>query len=339
MAACKRYEVVSMNNEELKNLATWLPLTLAVAFACELANSLRTPIGADIQFHLSSLGNWLSYPPLFRVILLPSIYLNNNYLLCLQVLLFSLAVFSLTYVMRRLQGDWLISPLVSLIALGSYAYVDRAIQLNPQVLDFILLPIVIYASIKNRRWLFASSSILMFLNHSLVAIPILGGVFAYELRKWRKEEIVLLGAIIVTLTFPLLSWLYPMIAPTIFTFQNNQERLFWASPIIFMLTYQGLPLIGYFTSLWGSDKKEWWTEKSEVNKLCLFTLASLILMLPLWADRFVQYSTIPLSILLASYISHLKDRTKTIWITVVIVFFIIFYLQLWTWLLGGMFDV
>ena len=312
------------------------PTLLALAISIAIGIYYQVPIGADVHYHLNIAEIWvkgnpmITYPSMLHLILVPSVWLGieTSYATALQIILFPLAVYSISRLFKGFS-----SLLAGLVVMGSYAFVDRAIQVNPQALDFILFPFAIYYSqvnVNNKK--FIAVSMLMFFTHSFVALACLGGIFALMLyrRHWKPLcWILLLSSPIL---IPSILFLHsPLPYLKIGVYENLQEKQFWANPLFFILLYQRLPCVGFILIAYKLFSKK----MSNLDSASLLTLFSLSLLIVPWADRFIQYSTIPLSIILTSAMVKLKGKRFEIAQWIVLCFFLMFYITMWLLLLAN----
>ena len=130
--------------------------------------------------------------------------------------------------------------ILGFLALGSYAFMDRVIQVQPQALDFVLLPL----ALSSNGLLFVVASVLMFWNHGYYGLFAVGGLLLYHLirKDWKLPVSYLL------LIFPMLLLLLEYSSGIFrFTggFENIQESQFWSNPLIFTVLYQRFLVFGY----------------------------------------------------------------------------------------------
>jgi len=221
-----------------------------------------------------------------------------------------------------------------LLAMGSYAFVDRAMIVAPQALNMIFLPLVFYFYLKRQTTYFALFAGLMVWNHGFAALPCLGGICIYALMKRNWKPVLLLVLVSLPMVVPCIPYVFSGWSRMSGGYETMQEQIFWTNPLHSILAYQrlicvGLPLAVYF--VWR------WKERSELEKICLLTVASMAVMILPWADRFLQFSTIPLAVLLSSY--FMKSKWRELWLNIVVVLFILFYLTLWLWVFADFYVV
>lgn len=331
-----------MNKLDLKYL---LPVLLAGIFTISLSVVYLQPIGQDVWFHQSIADYWrrgelgmfsppamtvnkMPYPPLLHWLLIavPP--------LILQILFLPVAVASMMLIYWR--RDKLLALLVGATVIGSYAYVDRLIQVNPQAITMILLPLALYSVIRRQDKLLIVVSTLMIWNHGLVAIVCLGGVFLHLLirRQWKP-----LLWILVFSTPILISTLYYLPAGLQHfssKFENLQEAQFWTDPL-FTPLYQRLPALGFPLAAYLVLKKR--EILSDFDKINLMTLGTMALMIIPWSDRFVQFTTIPLAFLIVNWLPRTSWKKKELWQYGIVLCFLLMYATLWLWLVADLFYI
>ncbi len=339
----------------------FLPVIFIFLFTLTL--SLPSPlIGSDLIFQLNlmkllskgDLAGWLNlalsvnrifYPPLFQILLFPVLIFGFGYVAILQSLFLPLAVLSLE-LLFYLRGRKFEAAFIGTLVLSSFAFVDRSLQVIPVALDFILLPLCVYFGLyssvekNNDKWFILFSSIVLY-NHGIMGVSVLGGLFLYKL--YRREWKTILMIFLISLPITLAS--LPYIPSALNNFggkiNTDQQRAFLANPLLFTWEYMGQSLVvGFPIILFGYVVAAWKVLKrnlDEIDKVSIFTLGSMLLTTFFQQDRFLQYSTIPLAILLANHVSQSKDRTS--WTIVAVGLASFFYAILWIWLAVGMFDV
>jgi hypothetical protein len=294
----------------------FLLIPILLAFAITLAGTLLHGFsGVDILFHLDiaeqfSTGHFIAgfniayqvdhtfYPPLFHMLLAVGFWLGNSvgWAKFLQVIFLPCAVASFMFLVYKLRG---FTPAFygGLLVLGSLAYLDRVVQAQPQALDFVLLPLVFYFCLfgEGKRWVV--SSVLMVWNHGLVSISAIGGSLIEQLRRGERRLFVAWafgsGFILFASFYFLLSGLSGYGGAV----DTNQEYWFWHS-ISFSFEYLGLLIVGFAIAVYYVYRYVKHLELSAVSKLALLTIVSTAVMIPMWADRWLQYCTIPLALLI-----------------------------------------
>lgn len=335
----------NVEENQIERIKPWIPVSLAFLISVFIALYYRVPIGEDIHFHLKivqefvdkGILGWFSdtamqqnkmpYPPFLHIVLLavPPIVI--------QCCLFPLAVWSFS---RLYTGKDRL--LAGVLVMGSYAYIDRVIQVNPQAITMILLPLAIrfYLNVEENKSGFIAASSLMIWNHGLVALSCLGGMFFLMLN--RRQYKVL--ALILLLSSPVLAttiyYLPASLGKFSSGFENNQERQFWNNPSLFTALYQRLISTGFILVAALLMRRR---AVTEMEKVSLMTLLSMALMVIPWADRFVQFSTIPLSILIMEDAAKRKWKGREAWTWAITLCFMLMYLTLWLWLIADAYYI
>jgi hypothetical protein len=265
--------------------------------------------------------NHLPYPPLFHFLLVPGILLGVeiSWVTWIQVLLMPIAVASFMFLTYKLYGTTL-SFYGGLLILGSTAFLDRVVQPQPQALDFILLPLIFYAFLFMKRKNYSLLSVLIVWNHGIVSLSALGGslLSCIKRHEWKILTVFLVGSsLILALS---LIYLIPALTQFSSTVPNDQVYYFWHLPL-FVPFYLGFLMIGFPIAFY---KLYFWVKRksiSAVDKLCLLTVASMSVMIPVWADRWIQYCSIPLALLILSRVNSSGLFEKKLWYIVIILFY------------------
>lgn len=333
-----------------------LPVMAAFLFSLALALVYLKPVGADIHFHWQIAQAWsqfqigmvsdvalqmnqMPYPPLLHLVLAPSFWfgLQNQWTLLLQVVLLPLCVFTVIKTTGHLGKLW--SMLAGFLVLGSFAFIDRLIQVQPQAFTMVLFPLAFYY--RHAPDKFAIISVLMILTHGFVAVPLIAGLWLFRLLNNRSLLKQLSLVVLTTLPITLPSLLMIVGGVGHFfgsSYENSQEALVWSSPT-FTLLYMRLLLVGFpifiyqYATTWNGHKLSLLEHESMV------ALSSMVLLFVWQADRFLQFSTIPLTFLLVSYIKKSRPNIREAFFWVTIVVFLVMYLSIWLMLAGNGFDV
>jgi hypothetical protein len=353
------------------DLKYFVPVFAAFAFTLSLSLWYNAPIGDDIKFHLKVAESWargelgmfsaealsmnrLPYPPLFHLLLMPSVWLGIEipFAAFLQILLFPAAVLSLELLFWR-QGMKFESLLAGALVLGSHAFFDRAVQVAPQALDMILLPFAIYGVVSKKRNCLVVSSTLMIYNHGFVALAILGGLFLFEILRRNYRPVLTALALVAPILLVSLPYLPQSLSFFGGKYENSQEAQFWFNPLYFTVMYQRLLFTGFFVPFsyfsrgiinvlegWADiGLKYFWMKWTDMEKASLLTLGSMAVMVLPWADRFTQYSTIPLTVFLVGMIMRSKPRIRDAWQYLIVISALLFYATIWIWLFANQFAV
>ena len=299
---------------------------IAIAFSITIfaLSTVAKPIGSDFYWHLHvatliSQGNITSawnYPleqNLFPYGLLTfhfglSILILSGNVLFLSKLLEALLMpmtFTLTMYLMIKKASVKAAFFTGLCLLGSIAFLDGTIQLRPESIDLLFYPIILFAILSVKKKTFIGLALVTIYSHGLAAYSSIYGLALKLLReqKWRKT---IIAGLIATLPIILISFYYVQGAfHKWFTLaganqSNPQQTLFWTQPLIFIPFYSGLTLFGFIFLL----KRH----KGYFESLLTWGIVASAIMIPFWADRWLQYITIPLSCLVGL---GLKDASKT----------------------------
>jgi len=230
------------------------------------------------------------------LMLVPSVWLNLEFLAAklLQVALpFGIYLATTLFMQRHTSPK--ATVVTALILLSTIGFTDGTIQCRPMGLSIMVLPIALHMMLtRNDRGFIASNTIIAY-THGIAGaantwLPVL---YKYFNRRKFKTFI----ATIATLA--------PLIVVTAVYFggaldkwgghmDTYQEYLVFTKPHTMIPYYAGMSLIGWVFVAYTLLK---WGEASSLQKTVSLSLLGLTVMIPFWADRFLQYAIIGLSIM------------------------------------------
>lgn len=313
----------------------------------------RSP-GVDVDFHLAITENYARgnfagavdymyvvnksfYPPLFHLLLLPSVLLGMGlpFSGLLSALFLPLGVACFEFLALKTLGER--SAFIGgFLVLGSWSFTDRLLQAIPQGVDFVLLPLAFYFGYfavndlkSEKRFLVAS--VLAIWNHGVICLSTLGGLLLTKFKQ--KQYRAVLGVAVFSAPIIFVSLCSLPIALTASSGLSNFTNYMWATPAIFwvltvrLLTF-GFPIMFYRIYQYTKGKP-----LSKVSKFSIITIVVGAVMLPFWADRWVQYCSIPLALLMLEAFQDLLGARKAIWFSAVAFAFLYMYFGLWLLLL------
>lgn len=345
----------------LKNIGYWFPVFAALLITFTIAMWYQYPIGVDVHFHLRIAEAWargengmfseivmrinkMPYPPLQHWLLVPVVLSGDTYFFTavFQMCLLPIAVATMTYALWKIDDNKYSAVFAGLLVMGSFAYLDRTLVVSPQALNIIFLPLAMLFFVKRKLKLATVFATAMIYTHGVVGICLLGGIWIKALKKRKWLYIILpiilsLPVILPTLPYMVTGW-NRMSGGA----ENDQERGFWSNPLFFTLSYLRFPFAGFFGAVylvyeWRKGRRHENNEVVELQKIAILTLLATSIMIYPWADRFVQFSSIPLSMILATQFSASKKRNT--WFRVVYFLFLFMYAALWLWLAAGSYTV
>jgi hypothetical protein len=313
------------------------------ALALIIVTSETNPIGADTYYHLrlaelyvhgNFTGAWnlmfsypgFFYPPFFQLIILGPVALSSNPYLGLRILeclSTPLTFLAICWLVWKYSGSKA-ALFTGFALLASWSFIDGTLQARPESLDLLLFPIVIWAVIETKKKSAGIASTIMAWSHGLAGISSLFGVFIYKLsdKSWRKTLLFTALAVspVVILSFiffggAIHTWLLGQTQSS-----NPQEYTFWHNPFPWILYYTGLSLLGIpFLPR---------RHKTQFESLLTYAFVGNTAMLIFWADRWLQYSVIPWSVLYGCGISRLHGWKLYVMIAVSIGY-LAFYLSVY----------
>jgi hypothetical protein len=287
-------------------------LLVVVAFSITVfaLSSVVVPIGADYYFHLkisnliaqgNIVGAWQfplteNYFPygflFFHFLIAPLSLTGNPYFgaMTLEALLMPIT-FALTVWLMIKKSNVQSAFITGICLLGSIAFLDGTLQLRPQSLDMLLYPLMLMAVFSVEKKNFITLALVTIYSHGIASLSNIYGVAIKLLREkqWRKT---IIAGLIGTLPVILLSIYYIQGAfHKWFTIagvnnSNPQQTMFWTNPI-FIPFYSGITLFGFIYLF----KKH----KNYFESLLWYGILASTIMIPFWADRWLQYISIPLS--------------------------------------------
>ena len=276
--------------------------------------SAPIPIGSDPYFHLEiarlyGTGNFTGafdyittvnqipfYPPLYHALLIPiaiSPYPLEG-IRILEILAMPLTFTAVIYLLWKFTEPKA-AFIAGLVLLGSWSFIDAAFQARPETLDLMLYPVMLLAILSAKKKTFVISAVATIYNHGVMAVINIWGWLPklFKAKKTWFTSILMITAIsspILILTALYFGGGWSMWATTA-PQENPQETLFWTTPS-WIPFYAGLTLMGFIFLV-----KNFRNPKTELESYLKYGMLGNLVMLPLWADRWLQYSTIPLACL------------------------------------------
>ena len=284
---------------------------LCVAFVCTLSASLSVPlpIGSDTMWHLNianiifrdgfvagwdyTLGqNLFPYGLLLFQCCESVFYFVGEPVLFVKVLqvLFLPFTLGLTMLVVYRYASGKAAVYCGMFLFGSWAFMDGALQVRPESLDLLFYPLLLGAVLVGARWRFVGLAVVAVFSHGVAALSMFVGwvVVKFRVKCWRWPLIV--GVLLVL----------PVLVMSVFYVggafvkwggapvnENPQEVLFWSDPS-FVPYYMGAGLLAVpFLFRKNKSLLEW---------LAVYGLVGNLVMLPLWADRWLHYVSLPLAI-------------------------------------------
>jgi hypothetical protein len=209
--------------------------------------------------------------------------------------------------------------------MGCLAYTDAAIQVRPQSLALVLLPLALGFYASEQKGGFAASMVALVYTHGIAALSMVYSLVAVKLvnRAWTKTVLV---TVLLSSPIVIVSLVYAGGALSKWGGgdASAQERLFWAMPQFFIPLYSGaslaaVPLIGYVAASW--------RRRSSYQKMLVLTVLGSLPMLALWPDRWLQYNTIPFALLVADMTVEAKVSEKAL--VIFLALFLVYQLDYW----------
>lgn len=297
-----------------------------------IAVTTRLPMAEDISFHLEIAKDYyqgrsmsevmeetkIPYPPLFHYILLIGIWLKIPLLfpLMIQVFLYPLALLSVGLVSKKCLS-WKHSVLIVLFLIGSWGFMDRTIQVQPQAFDMILFPLSVYFFLEKKKIMFILNSAVMFQIHSYYSLVLFSAFCLYFLFRRKNIDIIVISLV----TFiPVLLMTYPALLEKFdYTMATTESQEKATKNPMFILLYLGSMSVFAIPALFTADYKD------DFLFLVLCWLIVLSILFILLLDRWITYITLPLSILCSVFVLKIKNDTiRTMLISAVVMVAILY---------------
>lgn len=264
-------------------------------------------------------SNFFPYPPLFHLALATT--LSNPYLYArvLQVL-FLPCTFALTLWLVYKHGNSKAAAITGIVLFSCWSFWDGALQVRPQSLDLLFYPLIVLALLETKKKTFSALSLATIYSHGIAPLSAIYGLTIPKLREKTWHLTLLLSALaiipILAISVYYVPGAFKMWGPTAQS-ANPQEYMFWNAPHAFIPVYAGATLIGIpFMFKRG---------KSQFETLLCYGIIGSLIMLPIWADRWLQYISIPLACLAGLGISRMEGK-KLALTGIFLMSFLLFYL-------------
>lgn len=325
-------------------LSAPLPIGSDPYFHLEIARLYGTGNFTGAFNYITSVNQIPFYPPLWQTLLIP-IAISPWPLEGLRII--TMFAMPLTFLFT----SWLLwkqsgpkaAFIAGLVLLGSWSFIDGVYQARPETLDLMFYPLMLMMILAVKKKTFAGLALATIYSHGVMAVMNIWGwiprllkekeqsnsvwgtqtmeqafKFTPKYRRTWLSTIALVTAIsspilILTALFFAGGWsMWATTAPQ----ENPQETLFWTNPS-WIPFYAGITIIGFAFCFTGA--LDWFKRRSltELQTYLLWGLLGNIVMLPLWADRWLQYSTIPLACLVGLEVA--KWHNKKLYATLAVI--------------------
>lgn len=225
------------------------------------------------------------YPPLFPIIIGAMAKVLSISPLNLIVLLSPLGVISLIssffYSMNKLKGKEF-AVISTAVLIGATRMFGAMRYLVPRVIDWVLFPLMIFFYFDDRMIPFSILSIILIYQHGMLPLPFLISFLIYSYYYSRKKVKYFYGIFIVSLPLAFVTY--------------NSAFVFFTEPvpleimIKMVLSYDPLLLILGFAGIF-------YTKRSEIKVICIMWIIFTIPLMFHFIHRFLNYISIPLTIL------------------------------------------
>lgn len=306
-------------------LSVPLPIGSDPYFHIEIARLYATGNFTGAFDYITTVNQIPFYPPFYHALLMPAIFLPNplDGLRILEMLAMSLTFLFTAYLLWKMSGPKA-ALIAGLVLLGSWSFIDATFQARPETIDLMFYPLMLFTILTVKKKSFAILAIATVYNHGIMAVT---NIWGWLIKLYRTKETdegiwntTALTASFININCTRRTWLKtilmitaissPILILTALFFgggwsmwattnpqENPQEALFWTNPS-WIPFYAGITLMGFLfvtTTLKYRLQKGTW--RTELEAYLIYGLAGNLVMLPMWADRWLQYSTIPLACL------------------------------------------
>lgn len=305
-----------------------------------LASALTPiPIGTDVYFHYDvarhyanfELGmfsdtvlemNQFPYPPLYHLLLVPSIWagLENVFARLMQICLPFLIYLSTVIFIGKLTNPKT-QLITALLLTSTMGFVDGTIQARPQGLSMILVPVALYFYIKRADNKFVASSAAVTYTHGIAGLANLWTLMIYGfLKKHWTKTFIKLTIVLSPILLSTILYVGGAMSKWGGMFDTYQEYLIFTEPFTMIPYYSGMTLIGWIYLLYNLAT---WSKRDMLEKTLCLSLIGLTIMIPLWADRFLQYSTLTLACLSAIGLAKSSKAQKIVLPLIVLMYVLV----------------
>jgi hypothetical protein len=268
-------------------------------------------------------SNKTTYPPFFHLFLVPSVlfHIEIPFAKLFEWLAYPTALISTVYFIYKKRGiDQAL--IVGLILLSSMSYFDRTFQANPQSFDMIFLPLTYLFFLDKKEIPFIITSLIMIYSHGLPSLMLLAPmIFLFDKSSIKMIVITLLLA--SPIIFLTAEYFIPSISFHLSAELNPQQRNIREHPLS-AVRYIGLT-IPIFSFLIPFGYKNF----DRIDKLMLVAILCLIPMIIVWPERFLEYVTIPASVLIAKQIYNSPYRKIFQVMILILALFNIYWMMSW----------
>lgn len=280
------------------------------------------PVGSDVNVHLKlakallkleypQVNTGYLYPPAMHITiaLLSLIFFTTplqimKFLEILLLPLIYIATFFLTY--KKYEDKYAAFLCVFLLG-SSPAFWDRASQVIPQAIDFLLFPLAVYFFIEKRENIFIFASVYLIYNHSFYAVLLVFSLFIYSIIYDKERVRAFIKIFLLSMPLFIITMLYlPAILRESGSLQTLQEIAVLKEPL-FAIKYLGYPL---FFLIFITIIHAKFHELSELEKIAFLWMLCLTPMIIFFPDRFLQYFSQPLAILSAIAVDSIIRSNK-----------------------------
>ena len=332
-------------------------LTLSLTFSLTLTISMSVgkPLGSDFWNHLEIAESYARgenalfneefmdpnkgpYPPLFHLIFVPFVWLGVavEFATLLQTFFYPLALFTSVFLVWK-KINIRSAAFTAILLFSSIAFFDRSVQVIPQAFDMIFFPLAVYFFLEKKHLPFLISMSIVIYSHGAYSFLLLGSLVLFYLLKWREGSKMIRDMLLVSIPLIILTLFFlPSYMGQTVGINTPQEKFMLESPVFFFEYTGWVPVSLFFVSLIYYFYKR--KELDKMDILTIFWFTVLMVMLPIFPDRFCTYAVVPMSIMASRFLMETSSAYgRGFGLVLLVILFLLalpFYLAWWDALSG-----
>lgn len=275
--------------------------------------------------------NGVAYPPLFHLFLLPSLMiggLDGAFLFAklVQCFTYALTVLGLGLLVKKYVGNFA-SVIASLVLLSGCG-LSGQIQVHPETFAILLFPLVVYAALEGKQWLYFGLLVLGVYLYSPYVLFLYAAPAVFTLRdKLRKQTYF---AALASVPMFLIQFQTIIRYDFISRWMSGGDiglaldtARFKANPIWWTTALLGFGIVGLYLLPFFIWK---WKSQSRFTQMMIVTFGFSMILFPVWWARTFDYIVIPLSILTAVGAAKVQNpKLRALMVVVILVSFVFNY--------------
>lgn len=323
------------NRDYISLFSAILVLFLALLLTVQIVRVYHFPLGSDYLYHRQAARLYLNgrfamfdqmtieqtgapYPPLFHLLLafFMLIGLGDTFPLFLQIIGYPLLLLSAAFLVFKFR-NCVSSTFTLLLMFSSMAVLDRS-QVIPQTVELILYPLAVLFYLKRENRNLVIISLAMVYTHAPFTFFLLIPFIIHSIL-FRRNLKPLLLVLVLSTPFVIIYPYYVIRDISRFTGHTEIESQFLQSPMNAVLYLSPIIVFLAFSSFLISISER--QKLDDFDWVVLLWTVSLLPLLFVWADRFLCYAALPLSIYAGSSLSKITSKNHALQVTLYIVLF------------------